>query len=501
MTREFGIGPVPENVDENLRDFLTQARRLLLAGNRTGAFTGQFRGSGSGLSGVTAAAVAPGAAGAGYVYDPTPPPTPTGVAVGAGIDFVSITTDPPTFSQGNGYGRTIVYGAKYGGTGPFPTYSSATIVHEFVGQVGTFPTEPATQWHIWVKWRTRDGIDSVSPQGGTNGSQVTTGQDVTQLLEALSGAITRNEIAADVWRTNTFAIAPPAGSPQPEILPFIVQTTPTTLNGATIPAGVYIDSAYIRDLTAVVARMGNAWITNAMIATLAASKITAGSIAVGEYIQSSDYVSGVSGWRIGGDMAEFGFAQIRGTLQAGQIGANYITTNMLQANSITAASGVIADLAVTTAKIADLSVDSLKIANNAVSVPIGASLTTDVPKATALEEDLLSVGTIDAGGAPIMLICTVSWESVGSSPGGNAPAWELRVGGTTVWAPSFISAPSASIFHERTRNIFIASPGTGSLAVKIVSPASALGGSLTLKAEDSTNGLSGTSIVAIGLKK
>ena len=50
------------------------------------------------------------------------------------------------------------------------------------------------------------------------------------------------------------------------IVPFVVQATPTTLNGKTVPAGVYIDTAYIK----------NGSINNAQIGILTADAISAG---------------------------------------------------------------------------------------------------------------------------------------------------------------------------------------------------------------------------------
>jgi len=488
--RDFGVGPVPESVDERLFDFLQQMRRAVIAGTKTGAFTGDFVGNLRGS--INGIALTPGDLGAtDPTPDLTPPPTPSGVTVGAGIDFVGITTDNPAFTMGHGYDRTIVYGVTRSGSDPQPTFSSAVVVHEFVGAVGSFPTNPATEWHIWLKWRTKDGVESVSPSGGTNGHVATTGQDVTKLMEALTGQITSSQLYSalsaridlidaasstpgsvnariqsaqttlesadaaiassvttlsstvasknktsrgiappstgvvdgDIWydsannnkvyrysasgsawiptddtrigeniaaiqteattrasvdgylgaqytlRTQVsangatvvggfgvsatseagatptvdfgvaaskFYVAPPYGTANlPSIIPFIVQTTPTTLNGAPIPAGVYMDSAYIRDLTAVVARMGSAWITNAMVASLSASKLTAGTIAVGEYIQSSDYVPNTLGWRLSGNTAELPFTNIRGQLQAGQVSTGFVSTTMLAAKAAT----------------------------------------------------------------------------------------------------------------------------------------------------------------------
>jgi len=60
-------------------------------------------------------------------------------------------------------------------------------------------------------------------------------------------------------------------------LPFVVQATPTTINGVSVPAGVYIDTAFIRDGTITTAKIGNAAIDNAKIAIgLDATKITTG---------------------------------------------------------------------------------------------------------------------------------------------------------------------------------------------------------------------------------
>jgi hypothetical protein len=164
------VGNVPEGLSLELTRFLEQIKRVA-----DDAVSGQLA-----RAYVNAGLVAGGSGGvidapdSGDEPDLTPPPAPSGVAVTAGIDFVGITTNNPAFTAGNGYGRTVVYGAKYGGAGALPTFASAVIAHEFVGEVGSFASEPGTQWHIWVDWRTRDGVLSGSPVGGVNGFQVTT---------------------------------------------------------------------------------------------------------------------------------------------------------------------------------------------------------------------------------------------------------------------------------------------------------------------------------------
>lgn len=198
-----GIGPVPEDLkNENLENFLTQVRKYLLEiqAGRVAALSGSGSGTGGGTPSPAPAPGPPGPPGppapAPYVPDLTPPPTPSGVAVFGGPDWVGITTDAPTFLMGHGYARTNVYGARYTGTGPLPTFGDALKVHEFVGEVGSFNADFNEQWHVWLKWITVDGVESVSPSGGANGDIAETGQDVVGLLEALTGQITESQLYA-----------------------------------------------------------------------------------------------------------------------------------------------------------------------------------------------------------------------------------------------------------------------------------------------------------------
>lgn len=195
------IGNVPTSVEPGLRRFLLGLREHVreLRGN-----TGDPAGA-AGASGAGSTTVVVGDGGGGgsssSTPDLTPPPTPSGVSLVAGFDFVGIVTDGPLFTQGHGYGRTKVYGAKYSGTGPLPTFASAVLVHEFVGEVGSFPSPPNTEWHVWLKWRTIDGVDSAAPSGGTNGDSVTTGADIALLLAALTGQIDVSQLSSSLAAT------------------------------------------------------------------------------------------------------------------------------------------------------------------------------------------------------------------------------------------------------------------------------------------------------------
>ena len=67
-------------------------------------------------------------------------------------------------------------------------------------------------------------------------------------------------------------------STTPQNLPFVVQATPTTVNGESVPPGVYIDAAYIKNGSITSARIGDAAIDDAKISDLSATKLTAGTI-------------------------------------------------------------------------------------------------------------------------------------------------------------------------------------------------------------------------------
>jgi hypothetical protein len=67
-----------------------------------------------------------------------------------------------------------------------------------------------------------------------------------------------------------------AWSTVPQNLPFVVRTSPTTINGEAVPAGVYMRDAFIANGTITNAKIGDAAIDNAKIANLDAGKITTG---------------------------------------------------------------------------------------------------------------------------------------------------------------------------------------------------------------------------------
>jgi hypothetical protein len=133
-----------------------------------------------------------------YVPDLTPPPTPTGFTATAAISNIIIECDDPVYSQGHGHRLSRIYGATRAGSAPQPVFADAIEITQFSGAVTSYSTNPATEWHLWIKWESIDGVLSASPAGGTNGLVVTTGQDVAKLLEALTGELTAAQLYTDL---------------------------------------------------------------------------------------------------------------------------------------------------------------------------------------------------------------------------------------------------------------------------------------------------------------
>ncbi|MFY9184374.1 MAG: DUF1983 domain-containing protein [Limnohabitans sp.] len=79
-------------------------------------------------------------------------------------------------------------------------------------------------------------------------------------------------------RSDSFYIASPEGPGVAPAMPFIVRTTPVTINGVSVPVGVYMSDAFIQNGTITNAKIANLAVDDAKVANLNASKINAGFI-------------------------------------------------------------------------------------------------------------------------------------------------------------------------------------------------------------------------------
>ena len=194
------------------------------------------------------------------------------------------------------------------------------------------------------------------------------------------------------------------------VAPFVVQTTATTLNGETVPVGVYIADAFIKNGTITNAKIGDAAIDSAKIAdaTIVGADIANATIQ-GANIGSATITS-----------ANIATATITSaniadaTIQGADIANAAITTAKIQDLAVTSAkfadaaitNAKIANAAITTAKIQDLAVTSskfgnavitnAKIANAAVSSAKIQDLAVTRAKIGDLSADKITYGIISA---------------------------------------------------------------------------------------------------------
>lgn len=145
-----------------------------------------------------------GTGGTGTEPDLTPPPTPTFGAgdVSAGFTQVIVSWAGINYPQGHGNKQTVIYAVKRAADDPslptFPGDSGIVAVAPHALTLMALPSEMNTRWHIWLKFESNDGVRSANPAGGVNGVQATTGQDIGQLLELLTGQITRSQLYNDL---------------------------------------------------------------------------------------------------------------------------------------------------------------------------------------------------------------------------------------------------------------------------------------------------------------
>jgi len=136
-----------------------------------------------------------------------------------------------------------------------------------------------------------------------------------------------------VFRTDTFIVGGTGYSP---VQPFIIRTSGGTEGGVSYPAGVYMDSAYITNLTAMWARFGTLVADSVQATEISASRLTVGTGAIGGNLRSTTYTGGSIGWIVRPDgYAEFNNVVVRGTVyaSAGAIGGSFIGSTYIQSTT------------------------------------------------------------------------------------------------------------------------------------------------------------------------
>ena len=205
MTTVKDIPPIPEGLDPDLRRTLQRIREELqsLLGLRGDPRDAALRLRSGGSGGSSTTIIVPGTGGGGGdTPDLTPPPTVSDLAIFPGFSQVILTWSGVTYTEGRGNKHTLIYAVKRdpASTAPLPTFGDAQVVATATHPLTiiSLPSELNTQWHVWAKFETNDGVLSVSPAGGTNGVTGTTGQDIEQLLEILTNQITASQLYIDI---------------------------------------------------------------------------------------------------------------------------------------------------------------------------------------------------------------------------------------------------------------------------------------------------------------
>ncbi|GAA5231742.1 hypothetical protein GCM10025795_02280 [Verticiella sediminum] len=166
--------------------------------------------------------------------------------------------------------------------------------------------------------------------GGVVGGMAITGSDSQSAGPRLDFRI----------RADVFSVAG-TGS-VPGITPFAVQTASQTVHGVVVPAGVYMDAAYIRNVQALWARFGTLIAQSIQTTELSASQLTLGNGTVGGDLRSLNFATGSAGWRIQrGGVAEFNNITVRGAVHAnsGAIGGLQIAATYIQSPNFNFAQG------------------------------------------------------------------------------------------------------------------------------------------------------------------
>lgn len=175
---------------------------------------------------------------------------------------------------------------------------------------------------------------TVRMQLGQGGQQVVGGFGLSGTSSGTAGARIDFGVLA-----NSFWVAAPNGSSVANVKPFSVQTTAQTVNGVVVPAGVYMDAAYINNATVLWGRFGTLVADSIQATAISASQLTAGNGVIGGTLRSSNYVAGSSGWTLRPDgVAEFSGVTVRGTVYAtaGTVGGWSIGFNYLRSVNYTA---------------------------------------------------------------------------------------------------------------------------------------------------------------------
>ena len=187
--------------------------------------------------------------------------------------------------------------------------SSATTDLVSTSTLGDYATTAAVQQNFYTKADGEDLEAQYTVKVDLNGA-------VAGFGLASSTTAAGNIVSEFIVNADRFALLGTATDTGNPSVPFSVVTSQQTINGETVPAGVYIADGFIKNGTITNAKIGDAAIDNAKIASLSADKITAGTIDTNRLnIDSTTLTSNPN----------------TGALEVGAIEANQITSGSISA--------------------------------------------------------------------------------------------------------------------------------------------------------------------------
>lgn len=195
-----------------------------------------------------------------------------------------------------------------------------------------------------------------------------------------------NIVSEFIVNADRFAIMRGGSNTATATVPFVVQASATTLNGETVPAGVYMADAFIK----------NGSIASAKIGTLAVDKLT------GTMSQFETQIAGtISTSRLNIDGSTL--TSSGGVLQVNEINANKVTAGTLSSSRLLLDGVTIDTDGAGRVIIKDLGVNTLQIAGNAVTVPTAAFTAASVTLNYNQGEVTVQTISYTASGVPVLL--------------------------------------------------------------------------------------------------
>lgn len=277
-------------------------------------------------------------------------------------------------------------------------------------------------------------------------------------------APTTNLFKGYVWRDTSVSPAVTrywtgsAWTTTPQNLPFVVQTTTWDDNGYTRPPGVFMDAAFISNLVAIYATIGSLVADDIAAADIAVSQLTAGSLQVGSYIQSTDYTSGPTGvgYKIGPTTIELPPTSIRGKLTANQVDARGLSIYKSDGTLVLDAGDTLDSQVRELAAFAALRKEAL-----ANALLVGARLNAGGDVGDAISDAQANLDTKLSKTSNDILGAVVSVNAVSAPAGFRAGTLTWNNAGTVTGGAGVAMTPAGIVGHNGTKTTFAVSASTG----------------------------------------